>query len=150
MIDKEEIVKIINDKAEGKDVFVVDVSVSSNNSIKILIDSKKGVTINDCADFSKLVEGSLDREKEDFDLQVSSPGINKPFKVMEQYEKNIGKLVSVITKDGLKKEGELITVLKDNIEIAEEKKIKVNGERRKEIITHTIDFDFIKSTQIVL
>ena len=60
----------------------------------------KGITIDQCGEISKLVEASLNREEEDFEIEVSSPGLSEPFKVINQYRKNIGQEVEIVTEDG--------------------------------------------------
>jgi ribosome maturation factor RimP len=93
----------------GKDIFLVGVNVDNNNKIVVHIDTPEGVSIDDCVRVSRELEGKLDREREDFALEVSSPGLDAPFRVIEQYRKNVGKNITVVRKDGEKLEG----VLKD-------------------------------------
>jgi len=93
----------------GKDIFLVGVNVDNNNKIVVHIDTPEGISIDDCVRVSRELEGKLDREREDFALEVSSPGLDAPFRVFEQYRKNVGKNITVVRKDGEKLEG----VLKD-------------------------------------
>ena len=83
MISTELVYSFIEEKLKEDDVFVVELKVSKSNQITVLIDSDSGVNISYCVDISRLIEGSLDREEEDFELEVSSPGVG-PFKVWRQ------------------------------------------------------------------
>ena len=76
-------------------LYEVITKISADNRISVFIDSLKGININDCAVLSRLLEDQLDREKEDFELTVSSAGLDQPFIVIEQYKKNIGKQIKV-------------------------------------------------------
>lgn len=152
MIAKENIRDIIAGIIEEKEAFIVDIKVSSSNKINIEIDSFKGFTIDDCVEVSRLVESELDRDKEDFELEVASAGLSEAFKVIQQYQKNIGKEVETITKDGLKIIGILSNVSDSGFEIEETKLVKVDGKKKKQSITekHKFSFDKIKSTKIVI
>jgi ribosome maturation factor RimP len=89
----------------GKDIFLVGVKVDNNNKIIVHIDTPEGISIDDCVRVSKELEEKLDREMEDFALEVSSPGLDSPFRVIEQYKKNIGKKINLVKTDGEKLDG---------------------------------------------
>ena len=89
----------------GKDIFLVDVKVDNNNKIIVHIDTPEGISIDDCVLVSKELEEKLDRDREDFALEVSSPGLDSPFRVIEQYQKNIGKKINLVKTDGEKLDG---------------------------------------------
>ncbi len=99
MITKEQILNLIEDKLNERGLFLVDLEIAPGNQIHLEIDGPNGVTIKDCVDFSRQVEHNLDREAEDFELNVSSPGLDKPFRVFQQYQKNVGREVKVITNE---------------------------------------------------
>ena len=90
MIKKETIVNLINEHFAGTDKFLVDVKILKGSVIEIYIDAPNHILIADCVELSRFVEGNLDREKEDFELQVSSPGATEAFKVVAQYKKYVG------------------------------------------------------------
>ncbi len=151
---KENIIKlfedILKDESEGltgKEIFLTDVKISGDNRITVLIDSFEGIKIKDCALISKKIEQHLDREKEDFELVVSSAGLDNPFTVYKQYEKNIGKLIKILTSDGKKIKGRLISIFEDKIEIEPEIK-KKNIKIEKENIT--VAFNLIKEAKVVI
>lgn len=152
MITKEKIQDIITETIKEKEAFIVDLSISSSNKINILIDSVKGFTIDDCVEVSRLIESKIDRDVEDFELEVSSAGLSEPFKVKEQYKKNLGNDVETITKGGIKIKGILSDVTDTDFEIEESKMVKVEGKKKKQnvIEKRRFAYDQVKSTKIVI
>jgi ribosome maturation factor RimP len=147
MIDRSEIEKTVRGIIEGTGIFLVAVRVSSTNRITVLADRKDGITIDDCADIHRMIEKTLDRDIEDYELQVSSPGLDMPFIVIEQYYKNEGKRVAVIDTEGVKYTGTLKNVTPGGFDL--ETEIKVKG-KKKEIKEIPFNFDQVKSTRVVL
>jgi len=121
-------------------------------SAGVVIDSFKGVPIITCIELSKAIEGKFDREVEDFELQVASAGIGQPFQVFKQYHKYIDKDVEVLTTEGIKFSGKLITVGDNEIEIEVEEMEKVDGKKKKQLVVKTYSFtlDQIKSTKDII
>jgi len=99
----------------GKDIFLVSVKVDNNNKILVHIDTHEGISIDECVRVSKELEEKLDRDREDFALEVSSPGLDSPFRVIEQYQKNVGKKISLVKTDGEKLEGVLKKTMENGI-----------------------------------
>ena len=89
MIDKELIVKLVEEKLASSSNYLVDVAVQPGNIIVVEIDNDESVCIDDCVELSRYLEDHLDRDVEDFELEVGSAGITSPFKVLRQYQKNI-------------------------------------------------------------
>ncbi len=147
MVDREKTEKLVRNYIHGTDLFFVAVKVSSSNKVTVLADTKKGITIDECADLHRYIEKELDRNIEDFELQVSSPGLDMPFGVIEQYYKNEGQKVMVIDNEGAKYSGILKNVTKGGFDLETEFKIKGKGKEIKDI---SFNFDQIKSTKIVL
>jgi ribosome maturation factor RimP len=147
MIEKQIIQGIVEEFIKGTDLFLVAVKVSSANRITILADKKAGITIDECASIHRHVEGALDRDKEDFELQVSSPGLDLPFGVIEQYYKNEGKKVEVIDNEGSKYAGLLKNITPGGFELEIEVKIKGKSKELKEM---SFNFEQIKSTRVIL
>ncbi len=147
MIEKQQIQGIVEEFIKGTDLFLVAVKVSSSNRITILADKKSGITIDECASIHRHVDNSLDREIEDFELQVSSPGLDLPFGVIEQYYKNEGKKVEVIDTDGSKFSGILKNITSGGFELETEVKIKGKTKELKDI---SFNFEQIKSTRVIL
>jgi len=152
MISTQQVEELIKDKLEEKDFFIVELDIAAGNSISLEIDSLDGVNIKDCIDFSKTIEGSLDREEEDFELHVSSAGLDKPLRVKKQYVKNIGKEISVVKIEGKKIKGELIEVDDEAIVVGYSYKEKIEGRKKKQTIVkqEKILFDNIKETTIII
>jgi len=93
---------------EREDLFLIDLSVSVANHIKVIIDGDKGVTVDDCIFISRAVENNLDREEEDFSLEVASAGAAEPMTNIRQYKKNLGRTLEVKANDQSNVEGKLI------------------------------------------
>lgn len=152
MISKALVEDLVKQKIEGTDIYIVDINISSSNKITIEIDKPEGILITDCLAVSRHVEGNLDREKEDFELIVSSPGIDQPFKILKQYEKHLGKKVITKTVDGKKLTGTLEAVSADEIKLSEEVKEKVPGKSKKITVKkeYNIPFTEIKETKLII
>ena len=152
MVLQSTIFQLISDKLLADGYFLVSVEVGPSNAIIVLIDSDKGVTIDYCANISRLIENSLDREQEDFSLEVSSPGIGQPFKVLRQYQKCIGKEIEVLTKDKVKVVGILLDVEGSRFRVSEEKLTKLDGKKKKvvQVVEHQFNYDDIVSTKEVI
>lgn len=152
MINKATVEEIVKQKIKGTDIYIVDINISPNNIITIEIDKPEGVLIKDCLSISRAVEENLDREKEDFELMVSSPGIDQPFKILKQYQKYLGKKVITKTNDGKKITGILDAANEDEIKIVDEVKEKVPGKNKKINVKKEfiIPFSNIKETKLVL
>ena len=141
MIEKSKIEKVVRGLIAGSDIFLVSVKVSVSNKIIIHIDKDSGITIDECAVIHRQIEQCFDRDEEDYELQVSSPGLDAPFIVIEQYIKNEGKKVVVLDNDGKKYTGLLKNVTTGGFEL--ETEIKVKG-KPKETAALSFNFDQIK------
>ena len=117
MIDKNVVTRIVEEWLEGKDYFLVDVTVTPDDKIVVEIDHAEGVWIDDCVDLSRYIESKLNREVEDYELEVGSAGIGQPFKVLQQYIIHIGKEVEVQDKDGKKWTGVLVDANESNLRL---------------------------------
>ena len=147
MIEKQKIEGFVEEYIRGSALFLVSVKVSNANRIIVLADKNEGITIDECAAIHKHIENGLDRNKEDFELQVSSPGLDVPFGVIEQYFKNEGKKVEVVDIDGSKNAGRLKNVTTGGFELETEIKIKGKTIELKDI---SFNFEQIKSTRVIL
>ena len=147
MIDRTKIEESVKEYIRGTGLFLVALKVSSSNKITVLADTKEGITIDECALLHRHVEKGLNRDLDDFELQVSSPGLDMPFSVIEQYYKNEGKKVSVVDNEGLKYTGILKNVTKGGFDLETEVKVKGKAKELKDV---SFNFDQIKSTRIVL
>ena len=152
MIKKQQIINLIEEHFAGTDKFIVDVKVSPGNKIEIYIDAPKHIAIADCIALSRHVEGNLDREKEDFELQVSSPGATEAFKVLQQYQKYINTKVQVVTKEGKKHEGTLLSANENEFVIEETRREKKTvGKGNHTVVENiTLTYNQTKETKSVL
>src|SRR5436190_12334203 len=127
--------------------FLVEISVKPTNNIKVFMDADQGAAIDQLSRINralyKWVEENL-FPNGDFSIEVSSPGLDEPLKLDRQYQKNIGRMVEIVLKNGLKKEGKLLSVSENEIVIEEER----GKGKKKETIQHIILKEEIKSTKI--
>lgn len=152
MITKEQIEKLVNEANTETKRFLVDINIAVGNKISIELDSLNGFNIQDCIEVSRFIESKLDREKEDFELNVSSPGADRPFKVPLQYHKNIGRNLSIKLNDDSKLEAKLLDVGNESIILETTEKEKIEGKKGKQIIVrqHNILINEIKEAKVIL
>lgn len=152
MIDKNVVTQIVEEWLEGKDYFLVDVTVSPDDKIVVEIDHADGVWIDDCVELSRFIESKLNREEEDYELEVGSAGIGQPFKVLQQYRIHLGKDVEVMDKTGKKWAGVLTEVTENNFTIIVEVKVKPEGAKRPKLVEQCVTFtyDEIKYTKYLI
>ena len=127
MIDKNVVKSLVEEWLEGKDYFLVDIQISSDDKIVVEIDHADGVWIEDCVELSKYIEDRLSRDEEDYELEVGSAGLGQPFKVPQQYKIFVGKEVEVLDKDGKKVKGVLKSVDGNDFVVAVNEKVHVEG-----------------------
>ena len=144
MIEKIKILELVNQALEGSDKFLVSLKITPDNRIYVDIDGDNGVNIDDCIELSRAVESQLDRDEEDFELNVSSAGADSPLKLTRQYVKNVGRDLEVVTMDGKQAEGTL--------ENADENGIVVRTKGTKKQAPETLHLAYrdIKTARVVL
>ncbi|WP_455591218.1 ribosome assembly cofactor RimP [Bacteroides sp.] len=152
MIEKKTVCQIVEEWLEGKDYFLVEVTVSPEDRIVVEIDHAEGVWIEDCVELSRYIESKLNREEEDYELEVGSAGIGQPFKVVQQYYNHIGREVEVLTKDGRKLNGVLKEADEAKFVVGVEKKVKEEGAKRPKLmeVDETFGYDDIKYTKYLI
>ena len=155
MIRKEDIQKIMETYPGREGLFIVELKVSPSNKISLFADRMEGITIEECVRISRFIEHKLDREKEDFELVVSSPGLDMPLRVKEQYLKNTGKNLKVTLRDHSEIKGKLIEVNDHGIVIEkEQKKGKKKGSRKKTAqegpVRNEYAFDEIEQAKLII
>ena len=155
MISKTKVLELIDERFAELDngLFLVELTISKENAIKIEIDKHEGgVSVKDCMAVSRNVEHNLDREEQDFELHVSSAGIDRPLRVLAQYVKNIGRTVEALMNDGTVKEGILKAATETELEIETSRVQKIEGTKKKETIVEqfVLPLNTIKETKIVI
>ena len=152
MIDKNIVTRIVEKWLEDKDYFLVDVTVNPDDKIVVEIDHAEGVWIDDCVELSRYIESKLNREEEDYELEVGSAGIGQPFKILKQYQIHIGKDVEVLAKDGKKYTGVLADANEENFTITIEVKVKPEGAKRPKLVEQNLTFTYeeIKYTKYLI
>ena len=138
MITTESITELIAQHLESSDIFLVEVVVKPGNAIRVHVDSPDGISIDECVKISRFMNESLDRDVEDYSLEVSSPGLSGSFRVKQQYEKNVGRAIEVLYTDGIKVKGKLVSVSEKGIVLM------VNGDDEE------IGFEEIKTAKTIV
>ena len=152
MIEKKTVCQIVEEWLEGKDYFLVEVTVSPDDKIVVEIDHAEGVWIEDCVELSRFIESQLTREEEDYELEVGSAGIGQPFKVLQQYYIHIGQEVEVMTKGGQKLTGILKDADEEKFTVTVQKKVKLEGSKRPKLVEEdeTFTYEQIKYTKYLI
>ena len=134
--------------ANDPSYFIVEVKIKPTNNIKVFLDGDNGISIEKCVFYNRILYKKIEESgmfpDGDFSLEISSPGLDEPLKLMRQYRKNTGRRVEVLLKDGVKVEGKLLEVFDGHI-IVEETRGK---NKKQEIIQHNFSLENIKSTKI--
>lgn len=152
MIDKDFIKDVADKFLQETPMFLVDVTVKPGNIIVVEIDSDDSIGIDDCIALSRDIESRLDREAEDFELEVGSAGVTSPFKIPRQYKKNEGNEVEVLTKAGQKLSGVLKTSDNNGFVITITKMVKPEGSKKKTALEEDLSFayDEVKYTKYLI
>jgi ribosome maturation factor RimP len=143
---------LAEDFLASSDNYLVDVDIKPGNIIVVEIDNDEGVCVDDCAALSRYIEENLDRDVEDFELEVGSAGITSPFKILRQYQKNIGNEVEILLKSGAKLTGMLKDANESGILLTVSKQVKPEGAKRKVTVEEDVPykFDEIKYTKYLI
>ena len=133
-------------------IFLVDLKISADKSIKVILDSDEEVNLKDCINISRTIEFAFNRDDQDFSLEVASAGVGNPLKFPRQYHKNLGRKLKVIYKEGLKIEGELTHVKGDAINLQwKQREPKPNGKGKVTVTKNkTLMFDEIIQTRVMI
>ncbi|HMO32903.1 MAG TPA: ribosome maturation factor [Lacibacter sp.] len=136
---------LISDQPE---LFLVDVKLKPGNKIQVLLDADAGLPLSTCVACNRTLYKQVEEAglfpPGEFELEVSSPGLDEPLKLPRQYSKNIGRQVEVLLKDGRKITGKLLTTGDAVIGVEETR----GKGKKQEIVSHTIQTDHIKTTKI--
>lgn len=155
MITKKRVTELAEERIKERDngLFIVDLTISSTNVIRLELDKYEGgVTVEDCVSVSRNIEHNLDREATDFELHVSSAGLDKPLRVHAQYLKNIGRELEVKLNEGGKQAGKLVAVTDKTITLERTEKQTIEGKKKKELVTlqDELPFNSFTDARIVI
>jgi ribosome maturation factor RimP len=147
---QEQVASLVEERIASTENFLIEVKVNPGK-IAVIIDHPVGVKIEDCVDINRFLHQKLDETDifDKYELEVGSPGMEEPLKVLAQFKKRIGREVSVITFDGLKRKGTLINANENQIDLSEE---IITKEGKKKVISHkeiSIPFTDIKETRVI-
>lgn len=149
-MDISEIKDAMEDAIVARNCFIVEIKISKENEIELTIDSESGSAgLEDCIALSRIFEEKFDREKEDYELTVSSAGLDQPFKVFRQFEKAAGTEVEVSLKGGKRFVAELTEAREDGIGLKYTVLEAVEGKKRKEKVEHSefVGFDMVNTVR---
>ena len=152
MIDKNVVRNLVEEWLKDKEYFLVDVEISPDDKIVVEIDHADGVWIDDCVQLSKYIEDRLNRDDEDYELEVGSAGLGQPFKVPQQYVNFIGKEVEVLDADGKKYRGVLKAVDGRDFTVTVKEKVKKEGAKRPtmEDVDRAFSMDGVKYAKYLI
>ena len=144
MIDKFKVLDIVKDTLEGTEKYLVNMRITPDNRIFVDIDGDNGINIDDCIELSRTIENKLNREEEDFELNVSSAGAEAPLKMPRQYRRHIGRMLSVEPFEGEAVQGTLLEADEEQFVI------KTKGLKKVPPQEMTFRYDNVKTVKVVL
>ena len=150
MLDKGKIQTSVEEYLRGTDYELITLEISAANEILIEIDRLAGVDVEDCGKLNGWLVEQLDAAgEEDYALEVGSVSLSDPFKTKMQYEKHLGEDVEVLTTEGKKVRGQLVSVDEETFSVDVDTLVAVEGKKRKqhETITHTWGYGDVKYTK---
>jgi len=150
MIDKTTVSELAQQRIDelNNGCYIVDIHIDAMNKIIVEVDNEtRGVAVEDCMSVSRNIEHNLDREAEDFALEVTSPGLDKPLKVWKQYRKNIGRNLKVKPVEGEKLEGLIKDANEEGFTIEVETKVRIEGRKKKEKVITEYNFNYNQITE---
>ena len=147
---KDQIRQAVEEKLAGTETFLVDVKVSPSR-IAVFVDHPAGLKLEECAEISRHLESlpALQNIFESHELEVSSPGMDEPLKVQKQYQKRIGQEVTVLMKNGIRRNGTLKSAGENEFVIVEKRNVREHGKKTFEMVEQSILLDDVKETKIV-
>ena len=144
MIDKFKVLDIVKDVLEGSDKYLVNMKITPDNRIFVDLDGDNGINIDDCIEVSRAIENSLNRDEEDFELNVSSAGADSPLKMPRQYRRHVGRELSVEPFEGAKVEG-VLTEAGDS-----QFTIKTKGSKKEPSQELTFAYEDVKTARVTI
>ena len=138
-----EIIDAVGDAIVARRCFIVEINVSKDNDVEIVIESEgSNVVLDDCVEISRRFEECFDRAVEDYSLTVTSAGLDQPFKVLKQYRKAVGTQVEAALKGGRKFVAELVDAAENTVTLKYSQREAVEGKKKKELVEHCDTFGY--------
>jgi hypothetical protein len=131
MIEQNTVMRLAEAALADSACYLVDVVIGADNAIVVEIDHDEAVSIDDCVALSQYIEQHLDRDAEDYELEVTSAGLDRPFKIVRQYRKHIGSEIELKPREGALRTGMLKDADETGVTLTVAKKVKPEGARRK-------------------
>ena len=151
MITTAELTEALERRLEGTSHFLVSAEVRPSGKAIVEVDNDRTITLSDLTAINQGLRDEFGEALDDIELEVSSPGMGRPFKVMRQYHKHVGRLVEVRLKDGSAVAGQLAKVSADNVAVLKQVPSKIKGRAPKlEEEATMIAFPDIKHTQAII
>lgn len=151
MTDKQNIIDLTEQYLllAGSESYLVAVDIEKDNRIVVTIDNESGVDIDECVNISNYLVSHLDRDTDDFELEVGSAGLSTPLRILRQYEKYEGERMEVLCKDGKKLVGILGKADAEGFDLTVTRKVKPEGAKKKIDVTETLrlTFDAVNSVK---
>ena len=150
MVNKENIQSLVEEYLRGTDYELITLEISAANEILIEIDRLAGVDVEDCGKLNSWLVEQLDTAgEEDYALEVGSVSLSDPFKTKMQYEKHLGEDVEVLTAEGKKVRGQLVSVDEETFSVDVDTPVVVEGKKRKQhaMVTHTWGYGDVRYTK---
>ena len=144
MIDKFKVLDIVKDVLEGSDKYLINMKITPDNRIFVDIDGDNGINIDDCIEVSRAIESQLDRDEEDFELNVSSAGADSPLKMPRQYRRHVGRELNVTPFDGEQVEGILMEADDQHFVI------KIKGKKKESAREVSFAYEDVKTAKVVV
>lgn len=144
MIDKFKVLDIIEESLGGSEKFLVNMKITPDNRIFVDIDGDNGINIDDCIELSRTIESKLNRDEEDYELNVSSAGADSPLKMPRQYRRNVGRDLSVETFEGERFEGFL--------QEADDEQFVIKTHKAKKMAPQMLTFKYadVKTAKVII
>jgi ribosome maturation factor RimP len=136
--------------AERKELFLIDLSINDANKISVVLDGDLGINLQDCIDISRAVENNLDREEQDFSLEVASAGISSPLKLIRQYKKNIGRTLKVKTNSLEEIEAQLTMANDEKITIEWQAREPKKIGKGKETVDKKLELSYVNIKEAIV
>ncbi len=152
MINQNELKRVIEPMLEKENLFLVEISITPDNRVVVTLDGDNGVSIDSCVSISRAIESAFDRDKEDFELEVTSAGLGQPLKLPRQYQKYRGKELEVVLRSGEKLTGTLLSAGENGFMLTVTRKVAVEGKKKPQPVTQKVELLYtnVKTAKAVI